>query len=140
MNNRERTRIGSGARQGFSLVEAIAAISILAGFTALWLPVVSRQGVWRTNVRQEQFAMLTLQNFVEEIQSDPPREVTSAALQSQLQLSPESQKLFPEGRIESTVVAEPESQGDRIQLRLSWRGPQGLARPQVEFTFWIYSL
>lgn len=125
------------------MLEALVAISILSVFSLTLLPLFQRHSAWQLEIRRQQFAQFTLQNFSEQLLSVPsedwtPEKLTPESLQSRLILTPDQLTLFPQGRIESEIHPTPDAQGKRILLRLLWKSRPQLSEHRTELTLWLF--
>lgn len=124
---RRSTTTGENSqRRGTSLVELIAAMSLLAVVGAVLVPLLGQLALVRQDLSQQELAIRELRNLAEQARVSPQP--------AGLLLAPSVQERLQQPELGIRTVLEPDGRLERVTLSLSWVNQSGQRTSPLELS------
>jgi type II secretory pathway pseudopilin PulG len=130
--------LGRGGRNGITLVEIVAAVSVLAVLLATSVQMLSALSQRGRAAERRTLANETAQAMVEQLASMRWDDLTPQAAE-RLAVPDQVQPFLPGAKLEAVVVDEQEPvAAKRIFVKLTWTSPGGQPAGPVQLTAWSF--
>ena len=125
-------------RRGFTLIECLAAVALVAAVLALTMQLVHASAVQRRAVQQRELAIQELANLMERLSILPWQDLSPEKARS-MQLSEHARGALPGAELTIDVTASSEGpQAKRILISLRWEDESGRPATPLRLAAWRY--
>lgn len=141
----ERGRVtrlhGERGRSGYSLLELVVAMILLATVMTIVVPTLSWMSVQNRLALQRQEALQEMHNLMDGLTTRSYQDLTPAAA-TKIELSPELKRQLPGSKLQIQIEETPGEKTEpirkRIHMELSWNQRNGQPLAPLRLTAWVH--
>jgi Tfp pilus assembly protein PilE len=125
-------------RRGFGLIEATAALVLLAAMATLVAQIVAWSAAECRASQRRTIALVEAANAMERLAASNPQSLGAHSI-TEMPLSPTTKEMLPSGRLTSEIQAATGAlEGKRIVIEVNWLNQAGEPEMPVRFVTWVW--